>query len=294
MLFYIVLFVTDESCSKRTITSQTPLLVESVQSQSMSCKLLTHVFFLTKYSKTAKMSFQPTPRSSNLAMMTSRTNSSRRLSSNRDGKVLTPATESSEDSSKKPSTGSEKAKDHSKTYLWTQAEAIAFATKHTTEEAAKYYEGVEKQIMSRINESNTKKFRMYFWGTLFGLSVVVYAFGSEIKQFFFKTTAGIAAGTLENEKLKVQTQELATAVIQTVLNDQEVTSHAAKFLREAAGAQETQEALLRLTEHVLKHPDTIKEVVILVQQVVNVLHQDQVLLFMAMISPLYIDLIVLF
>ena len=53
-------------------------------------------------------------------------------------------------------------------------------------------------------------------------------------------------------------------------------NQAAKFLHEAANAKETQDALLSLTQHVLRHPDTVKEVTGLVKLVVNELHLDEV------------------
>lgn len=41
----------------------------------------------------------------------------------------------------------------------------------------------------------------------------------------------------ENESLKIQTQELATAVVHTVLNDKDITAQAITFLRDATTAQ---------------------------------------------------------
>ena len=66
------------------------------------------------------------------------------------------------------------------------------------------------------------------------------------------------------------------AVVQTVLNDKEVTAHAASFLREASVVPETQQALLELTLHVLQHPDTLNEVAVLVKKLLDVLGNDPV------------------
>jgi hypothetical protein len=156
-----------------------------------------------------------------------------------------------------------------KKYLWTSAEAITYAT-------TRAYGDMETAIMSRIKESNQRRFRMYFYPSMIGLTVIMYFFGSEIRKYLAQETAGLAKETLENENLKIQTQELATAVIQTVLNDKEVTNQAAKFLQQAAGAPETQEALLRLTQHILAHPDTLKEMVKLVKRILEDLSTDQV------------------
>jgi hypothetical protein len=157
-------------------------------------------------------------------------------------------------------------------YLWTSAEAITYAT-------TRAYGDMETAIMSRIKESNQRRFRMYFYPSMILVSAVIYFFGSEFRKYLAQETAGLAKETLENENLKVQTQELATAVIQTVLNDKEVTKQAAKFLQQAAGAPETQEALLKLTQYILSHPDTLKEVIKLVKQLLQELSTDKVSLY---------------
>jgi hypothetical protein len=136
--------------------------------------------------------------------------------------------------------------------LWTTAEAISYATRLYTQQINNAYGDLETAVMSRIKESNQRRFRMYFFPMTISVIVVTYFFGSEIRKTLTDQTAGLAKETLENENLKIQTQELATAVIQTILNDVEVTNQAAKFLQQAAGAPESQEALLRLTLHVLQ------------------------------------------
>jgi hypothetical protein len=82
--------------------------------------------------------------------------------------------------------------------------------------------------------------------------------------------------TLENESLKVQTQELATAVVNTILEDKEITSQAAAFLKEASTAPETQQALLELTLHVLQHPETLEELSNITQKMIKNLADDKV------------------
>src|SRR3546814_14771488 len=77
-----------------------------------------------------------------------------------------------------------------------------------------------------------------------------------------------------NESLQIQTQELAGAVVQTVLNDPEVLAKAAAFLRDASQTTETQAALVQLTLHVLNHPDTLQEIVKLTQELAKILATD--------------------
>lgn len=47
-------------------------------------------------------------------------------------------------------------------------------------------------------------------------------------------------------------------------------------LLELLHCQETQEALLQLTLHILQHPDTVKQLSVLVQKLANDLSQDKV------------------
>eukprot|EP01041_Mallomonas_annulata_P002268 gene2268-4416_t len=157
----------------------------------------------------------------------------------------------------------------------TTAEAIALATKHYTQEINRAYSDMERVLMTRIHESNTRRFRVILLSITVGLFWIIAVFGGHIRKMLTDQTAGLARETLENESLKVQTQELATAVVQTVLNDKEVTSHAAGFLRDASSATETQEALLQLTLHVLQHPSSLQELTALAKKLVAVLASDK-------------------
>eukprot|EP01035_Chromulina_nebulosa_P018409 gene18409-24112_t len=65
------------------------------------------------------------------------------------------------------------------------------------------------------------------------------------------------------------------AVVQTILNDKEITSNAAGFLREASSVQQTQQALLQLTIHVLQHPDSLNEVTILAKKLIDNISHDE-------------------
>lgn len=157
----------------------------------------------------------------------------------------------------------------------TTAEAIALATKHYSHEINRAYGDMERVLMARIQESNIKRFRVILISILLVLFWTVAVFGGNIRKMLTDQTAGLARETLENESLKIQTQELATAVVNTVLNDADVTAHAAHFLREASSAPETQEALLKLTIHVLQHKDSLQEVLILVGKVLGNLCKDK-------------------
>ena len=150
-----------------------------------------------------------------------------------------------------------KSSGETKPKVGTTASTIGNATKQYTYEFNKAYNDIEKTIMIRINESNTRRFRLYLIMTVLGTIWIISVFGTQIKKAVAKETAGLAKETLENESLKIQTQELAMAVVQTILNDKDVTAHAAIFLREASIAPETQQALLQLTLHVLQHPGKV-------------------------------------
>lgn len=162
-------------------------------------------------------------------------------------------------------------------------ESIGSAVNATKQQAVNYtheinraYAEIEHDMMRRINEVNQRRFRLVLLSTVLFVVWVVSAFGETIRKMLSDQTAGLAKETLENESLKVQTQELAMAVVQTVLNDKDVTAHAASFLREASVVPETQEALLALTLHVLQHPDSLKEFSILVKKLIEVVANDKV------------------
>ncbi len=105
---------------------------------------------------------------------------------------------------------------------------------------------------------------------------IVAVFGDRIRKSLTDQTAGLAKETLENESLKIQTQELAMAVVQTILNDKEITAHAAAFLKEASVAPETQQALLELTVHILQHEDSLVQLTALAKNLIGNLSGDQV------------------
>ena len=139
-----------------------------------------------------------------------------------------------------------------------------------------WYERMEETMMHTVNESNRRRFRIYFFGSIALMIITTYVFGDDIRKAVSAQTADIAKETLENESLKIQTQELAMAVVQTVLNDKEITAHAATFLKEASSAEETQQALLALTLHVLQHPECLEELTRLSKKLITELSNDPV------------------
>lgn len=141
----------------------------------------------------------------------------------------------------------------------------------------KAYSDMETTIMERIHESNRQRFRIM----LFGIPVVtvwlIAVFGGDIKKMLTRQTADIAKETLENKSLQIQTHELATAVVQTVLNDKEVTIRAANFIREAVSTPETRDALLSLINQLLQHPITKTALTSLTKTIIHDLTNDKVL-----------------
>ncbi|KAJ1423706.1 hypothetical protein B484DRAFT_103753 [Ochromonadaceae sp. CCMP2298] len=130
-------------------------------------------------------------------------------------------------------------------------------------------------IYQGIHESNQRRFRIILLSSLLLIVWVTAVFGTRIRKAFTEQTAFMARETLENESLKVQTQELATAVVNTILEDREITSQAAAFLKKASTAPETQQALLELTLHVLQHPETLEELTNITQKMIKNLADDK-------------------
>ena len=152
----------------------------------------------------------------------------------------------------------------------------AVAKWYYTQQLNSAYGDLEHILMKRVNESNQKRFRLVLISIVVIVVWVVAVFGKMLRKMLSDETAGLARETLENEALKSQTQELAMAVVQTVLNDSEVNTNAAAFLRGAAAAPETQQALLQLVLHVLQHPESLAEVTVLAKKLIAILATDKV------------------
>jgi ferredoxin len=142
------------------------------------------------------------------------------------------------------------------------------------------YEELEKVLMDRVHVHNVNRFREMVLRTLLGIvascTLIWMLFGHRIRRYFTEQTADLAMETLENKELKIQTEELATAVVQTILENQEIASQAAVFLKEASSVPETQQALLKLTLHVLQHKDTMSELTKISQRLIKDLANDKV------------------
>lgn len=138
------------------------------------------------------------------------------------------------------------------------------------------YEEIEKSVMNSIHAKNQRRFRLIVLSAVLAIFWIIAVFGTQLRKYFTEQTAGLAKETLENESLKIQTQELATAVVQTILEDKDITNHAATFLKEASTAPETQQALLKLTMHILQHQETLDELTKLSQKLIKNLANDKV------------------
>lgn len=172
---------------------------------------------------------------------------------------------------------------HTQLYDITQT-AVELA--HLTASNAKYYTdaatsvlnkrylNIEETLLARITAKNRRYVRFVLVSILATIFLIIVVFGTKIRQKVTTSTASIAKETLENESLKDQTQQLAMAVVQTILTDKEVTVQAANFLKEASTTPETQEALLALTLHCLRHPDSLDSLTTLVQELLVRLSAD--------------------
>lgn len=158
------------------------------------------------------------------------------------------------------------------THHHTLTENIASTVHHTQQLYGEY----EKYFMERIHYRNQQRFRLTLISALITIIWIAVVFGKPIRKFFADWTAGFAKETLENESVKVQTQELATAVVQTILENQDIVSHAAAFLRDASNTPETQQALQTLTLKILQHEQTLKELTKLSQKLIKNLADDKV------------------
>lgn len=151
---------------------------------------------------------------------------------------------------------------------------ITSAAKIGIKELNRTYADIERSIMEKIKEKNYTRFRIFF--VLFTIFTVWFLSigGKQLSKWLSRETAGIAKETLQNEDIKIHTQELATAVVQTILNDKDIASNAAAFLKEAASVPETQLALLKLTLHVLQHEESLKELTVLTKKLLAILVKD--------------------
>lgn len=136
-------------------------------------------------------------------------------------------------------------------------------------QVSELYAEMERTLMSKMHAQDKNRFRALGLSGVLLLVWVLSMFGSEIRRYFASQTAEVARETLKVEALQVQTQELATALVQTLLNDQEVVRAGALFLREASTNPETQAAVMSLALYVLQHPETLAETQVLAKKLVK-------------------------
>ncbi|KAF0699753.1 Aste57867_9680 [Aphanomyces stellatus] len=131
------------------------------------------------------------------------------------------------------------------------------------------------------------------WGLgIIGVGVFgMIAFGPEMRSKMTKTTAEVATETLQNESLQIQTQELASQIVQTVLNDPKVLDQACHFLKKLFAMEMTHVALVQLTSGVLNDPQTLAHVTKLAKQLLFNLFQDPTTLrqFVDLIKTAIVD-----
>ncbi|CAM9637026.1 unnamed protein product [Ascophyllum nodosum] len=141
-------------------------------------------------------------------------------------------------------------------------------------QVSEFYADMERNLMSRMRAQDKGRFRALSLSSLLLFVWVLSMFGTEIRRYFASQTAEVARETLKVQALQIQTQELATALVQALLNDQEVVGAGALFLREASTNPETQAALISLALFILQHPETLDETIVLAKKLVQAILDD--------------------
>lgn len=116
------------------------------------------------------------------------------------------------------------------------------------------------------------------WGWAIGMvglgSLTIVAFGPELKGNVSQHTAEVARRSLENVDLQIQTQQLASEIVQTVLNNPKVLDQAAQFVSHLTQLDATQKSLIQLTKYVLNDPHTLAEVTKVTKRLIYNMMQD--------------------
>ncbi|KAJ0397511.1 hypothetical protein P43SY_005637 [Pythium insidiosum] len=117
--------------------------------------------------------------------------------------------------------------------------------------------------------------RVWLWlGGVVLVGVTLVAFGPELKLGVSKHTADVASRSLQDETLQNNTRELASQIVQTVLNDPKVLDQASKFLQRLVVMDATRDALRGLVVHTLNDPATLVHVAQLARRALSVLLED--------------------
>ena len=125
------------------------------------------------------------------------------------------------------------------------------------------YREYEQQLMRTLRASNVEQFRVAVTAGALVTVWVVSVFGRQIRRFFSTQTAEVARETLENEELQARTQELAAAVVRTILNDEDILLKLTNFVKRAAGDAVLRGALVDMAVHIVQHEETLAEVKVL-------------------------------
>lgn len=129
----------------------------------------------------------------------------------------------------------------------------------------------ESELVGRLMRSQ----RVWWWlGSLVLGGVGLVAFGPELKLGMSKHTAEVASRSLQDETLRDNTRELASQIVQTVLNDPKVLDQASRFLQRLVVMDSTREALRALVIHTLNDPLTREQVADLTKRTVAALLED--------------------
>ncbi|CAI5710600.1 unnamed protein product [Hyaloperonospora brassicae] len=99
--------------------------------------------------------------------------------------------------------------------------------------------------------------RVWWWmGSLALGTVALVAFAPELKMGVSRHTADVASRSLQDETLRDNTRELASLIVQTVLNDPNVLAQASQFLQRLAAMESTRTAVQTLVVRTLADPMT--------------------------------------
>ncbi|RLN26419.1 hypothetical protein BBJ28_00010597 [Nothophytophthora sp. Chile5] len=129
----------------------------------------------------------------------------------------------------------------------------------------------ESELVRRLMRSQ----RVWWWiGSTVLAGVGLMAFGPELKLGMSRHTAEVASRSLQDETLRDNTRELASQIVQTVLNDPKVLDQASRFLQRLVVMDSTREALRALVIHTLNDPLTRSQVTELTQRTVAALLED--------------------
>eukprot|EP00968_Pinguiococcus_pyrenoidosus_P019832 scaffold2224_cov261-Pinguiococcus_pyrenoidosus.AAC.5 len=125
------------------------------------------------------------------------------------------------------------------------------------------YKEIEARLMRTTRASNVEQIRLALTAAALVTVWVFSVFGRHIRRFFSKQTAEVARETLENEELQARTQELAAAVVRTILNDEDILVKITAFIRVGRVRYASIRVLELGSSWRPSHDDTLAEVKVL-------------------------------